>query len=444
MLKRVGAGADFSKASMPIAKAQFPNPFDAGLEFNTPEHSHWNIVHIGMQLPESRQIYICADNCMRGVVMTADEMDAGDRFGMVLLEEKDLLDSDLTDVTLQGIIGCIEKWKTRPKAVLVFPVCLHHFVGTDMDQVYEVLEAKYPDIFWLRCWMDPIMQKRGTTPDERERLEMTRPLYDLPPDRTQVNLIGPDTPAGSVQTNDFANLLERGGIRLNTMSACPDFETYRKTGAAAAEIFVSPFAKLAAEGLGKRLNRPVFNLNVGWRDAEIDASLDALAKDYSWQLSEWRASKRKAAGEAVQFAKARIGQMPIAIDAVGVFRPLSLARFLIESDFNVVRIYADGFLPEEQADFEWLQTHAPSLVLCSTLRPEMRRWPNPKEKVLAIGPRAAWFEKSTYFVQMVANGGLWGYSGQRTLMQRMCDALDHPKEAKPVIAQKGWGCTCVL
>ena len=98
MLKRVRA--DFSEASLPISQAHFPAPFAAGLEFNTPEHSHWNIVHIGMQLPESRQIYICGDNCMRGVVMTADEMDAGDRFGMVLLEDKDLMDSELTEVTV--------------------------------------------------------------------------------------------------------------------------------------------------------------------------------------------------------------------------------------------------------------------------------------------------------------------------------------------------------
>lgn len=442
MLKRVGA--DFSKASVLISEASFPAPFAAGLEFNTPEHSHWNIVHIGMQMPESRQVYICADNCMRGVVMTADEMDAGDRFGMVLLEEQDLMDDDLTDATLHGIIGCIEKWQTRPKAVLVFPVCLHHFMGTDMDRVYDVLEDKYPDIFWLKCWMDPIMQKRGTTPDERERLEMTRPLYALPADFAQVNLIGADTPVGQARENDFAALFEHAGVKLNEMKACPDFEAYRRTGAAAVEVYVSPSAKLAAEGLGRRLGRPVYYLSAGWRDAEIDASLAALAAHYSWHLSDWLVARKEAAREAVRSTKARVGQMPIALDAVGVFRPLSLARFLIASGFNVVRVYADGFLDEEKENFDWLRAHAPALTICSTLRPEMRRWPAPQEKVLAIGPRAAWFEKSECFVQMVANGGLWGYGGQAALMKMMRDALDHPRDPKPVITQKGWGCRCVL
>ena len=65
-----------------------------GLEFNSPAHGNWNIVHTGMLLPESIQIYVCADNCMRGVVLTAAEMNAADRFSFVIVEEEDLLNPD--------------------------------------------------------------------------------------------------------------------------------------------------------------------------------------------------------------------------------------------------------------------------------------------------------------------------------------------------------------
>ncbi|MGN0193732.1 MAG: nitrogenase component 1 [Pseudoramibacter sp.] len=444
MLKQINGAADFSKAAVPISQAAFPSPFDPGLEFNTPEHSHWNIVHIGMQLPESRQIYICGDNCMRGVVMTAGEMAASDRFGMVLLKDEDLLDDDLTQVTLDGIVDCIEKWQTHPKAVLVFPVCIHHFMGTDMDQVYEALEEKYPDIFWLKCWMDPIMQKRGTTPDERERLEMTRPLYDLPEDLSQANLIGIDVPAGPSDENDLTALLKRGGVRLNEIGRCRDFETYRQTGAAGLELYVSQFSKLAAEGLAKRLKRPCLFMDALWNEDEIDASLNALADFYGWDIAPWLAERKALAEKAVQSAKAQIGEMPIAIDTVGVLRPLSLARMLTAHGFNVVRIYADGFSEAEREDYLWLQQNADSLTVCSTLRPEMRRWPEPMGKVLAIGPRAAWFEKSPTFVQMIENGGLWGYGAWIGLMKRMAEACASPKAVKPVITQKGWGCACSL
>ena len=39
-----------------IRDACFPKPFSNGLEFNPPVHGTWNIVHIGLQMPEAVQI----------------------------------------------------------------------------------------------------------------------------------------------------------------------------------------------------------------------------------------------------------------------------------------------------------------------------------------------------------------------------------------------------
>lgn len=111
-----------------------------GLEFNSPAHGNWNIVHTGMLLPESIQIYVCADNCMRGVVLTAAEMNAADRFSFVIVEEEDLLNGNLEDVTIEGVTDVLRKRKDHPKAVLLFTVCLHHFLGCDLERVYEELK----------------------------------------------------------------------------------------------------------------------------------------------------------------------------------------------------------------------------------------------------------------------------------------------------------------
>ena len=80
MLRRVGETVDSKDAVVKIKDASFPTPFVSALEYNSPVHGNWNIVHTGMQVPESIQIYVCADNCMRGVVLTAAEMNAADRF----------------------------------------------------------------------------------------------------------------------------------------------------------------------------------------------------------------------------------------------------------------------------------------------------------------------------------------------------------------------------
>ena len=151
----------------------------SGLEFNSPAHGNWNIVHTGMLLPEAIQIYVCADNCMRGVVLTAAEMNAADRFSFVIVEEEDLLNGNLEDVTIEGVTDVLKKRGDHPKAVLLFTVCLHHFLGCDLERVYEELEARFPEIFFIRCYMDPIMQKHGLTPDQKLR----KSIYDALPER---------------------------------------------------------------------------------------------------------------------------------------------------------------------------------------------------------------------------------------------------------------------
>ena len=176
MLKRVGGEIDPEGAVTTIGEADFPVPFPTGLEFNSPAHGNWNIVHTGMLMPEAIQIYVCADNCMRGVVLTAAEMNAADRFSFVIVEEENLLNGNLEDVTIEGVTDVLKKLEKKPKAVLLFTVCLHHFLGCDLELVYGELEARFPEIVFVRCYMDPIMQKHGATPDQKLRKAMYDPL----------------------------------------------------------------------------------------------------------------------------------------------------------------------------------------------------------------------------------------------------------------------------
>lgn len=139
MLKRVGGEIDPEGAVTTIGEADFPVPFPTGLEFNSPAHGNWNIVHTGMLMPEAIQIYVCADNCMRGVVLTAAEMNAAERFSFVIVEEENLLNGNLEDVTIEGVTDVLKKLEKKPKAVLLFTVCLHHFLGCDLELVYGLL-----------------------------------------------------------------------------------------------------------------------------------------------------------------------------------------------------------------------------------------------------------------------------------------------------------------
>ena len=134
-----------------IGDAEFPKPFVNGLEFNAPVHGTWNIVHIGFRIPEAHQIYICADNCLRGVVMTAAEMGELGRFSSVVLEEDDMTHSGrIEETTIEGVTDCLRKLPKVPPVVIVFPVCVHRFMGCDIGYIYRVLEERFPDVIFVR------------------------------------------------------------------------------------------------------------------------------------------------------------------------------------------------------------------------------------------------------------------------------------------------------
>ena len=162
-------------------------------------------------MPEAIQIYVCADNCMRGVVLTAAEMNAAERFSFVIVEEENLLNGNLEDVTIEGVTDVLKKLEKKPKAVLLFTVCLHHFLGCDLELVYGELEARFPEIVFVRCYMDPIMQKHGATPDQKLRKAMYDPLTAGYIDKKTVTLVGSDFVLD--KNSDIKRLLKKRDTR---------------------------------------------------------------------------------------------------------------------------------------------------------------------------------------------------------------------------------------
>ena len=49
MLQRAGKKIDSKEAVLKIKDASYPAPFASELEYNSPVHGNWNIVHSGMR-----------------------------------------------------------------------------------------------------------------------------------------------------------------------------------------------------------------------------------------------------------------------------------------------------------------------------------------------------------------------------------------------------------
>ena len=139
-----------------------------------------------------------------------------------------------------------------------------------------------------------------------------------------------------------------------------------------------------------------------------------------------------------------IGDTPVAIDYTAVPKPLSLARFLADNGIYVKTVYLDSVDVSEKADFEYLQNNFPNLILHSTMHVSDRRPVRSKEKVLAIGQKAAWFEGTDYFVNMIEGGGLYGFSGICEFIRLMEDAFNNGKDMRDIVPRKGLGCrSCI-
>ena len=461
MLKRVGGEINPEGAVITIGEADFPVPFPLGLEFNSPAHGNWNIVHTGMLMPEAIQIYVCADNCMRGVVLTAAEMNAEDRFSFVTVEEENLLNGNLEDVTIEGVTDVLNKLEEKPKAVLLFTVCLHHFLGCDLDRVYEELGIRFPEIVFVRCFMDPIMQKHGLTPDQKLRKAMYDPLITKEPDPLTVTLVGSDFALD--ESSDIKRLLRSTGHTLREFPACKTWEEYQQLGAAETFISCYPPAKYGADMLAERLNRTHLYLPGSFDYEEIKEEIRSLIKELQAGWSREDTSNTECADitseeieafyqreitlceDSINHAKSIIGDTPVVLDYLYHPRPLGLAKLLLEHGFHVTTVYLDSISPEEKPGFNWLKLHHPDLELRATIQTKMRVLSRGTEgKVLAIGQKAAWFSGSRNFVNMVQGGGLWGFDGIRRTMELMTEAFLEEKDPEDLIVRKGWGCeSCI-
>ena len=447
MLKRIGIRAIAEKTEVTIGEASFPVPFQPGLEFNSPAHGNWNIVHTGMLVPEAQQIYVCADNCMRGVVLTAAEMNAAERFSFVIVEEKDLLGGNLEDITIEGVTDVLNRLPEKPKAVLLFTVCLHHFLGSDLDRIYGELESRFPDIFFMRCFMDPIMQKTGPTPDQKLRRAMYDAVPEAEADPGCVTLLGSDFVLDA--DADIRRISEHNGLKLRETAACEKWEEYQKLGEGSLIIDCYPAGKFGVQQQAERLGRPFLYLPGSFDYAEIQWQEEQLLeklKELKGEITGPDIKKEiRFCEEALSHAKKIIGDTPIALDYLFHPRPLGLAKLLLTHGFKVESVYLDSISPEEKDVFFWLKENVPELKLISTIRPEMRvRTRCSENKILAIGQKAAWFTGSRNFVNMVQGGGLYGFDGIRRTAQLMIEAFEAEKDPEDLIVRKGWGCeSCI-
>ena len=423
-----------------IANANFPSPFVSGLEYATPARGTWNIVHTGMLIPEAHEIFVCAASCLRGVVLTAAEMHAEDRFSTVEIKEHNLLDGDMEELLIDGVSDIIEKLPKRPPAVLVYTSCVHHFAGCDLEMVYRELRDRFPDIDFTDCYMNPIMRKSGMTPDQLMRSRLYMLLKERAKKESAVAIIGNDLPTR--ESSELMEILKAAGLKIHEITSCKTYAEYQEMAESSYYISYNPAAMAGGEMLSERLGGEHLYVPFSFDYEEIDAGFEKLGKTLGIEIPDFT-EKRNACDAAKKETLELIGNTPITIDYTYCTRPLCLARMLLDAGFHVEKVYVDAIIGEEKADFEYLQNHFPKLLLYPTVHSSMRFMANREiGNGLAIGQKAAYFENTNHFVNVVQGGGMLGYDAVLHTLELMREAYLKEKDMRSLIQIKGMGCGC--
>ena len=463
MLKKVnGQQKKLSAAEIPhvrIADADFPAPFRSGLEYSSPARGTWNIVHTGMLIPEAHEIFVCAAGCLRGVVLTAAEMGTQDRFSTVAVRENNLLDGDMEDLVIEGVTDIINKLPKRPPAVLVYTSCVHHFTGVDLDMIYATLRSRFPDIDFTDCYMNPIMRKSGMTPDQLMRSRLYMLLHEREKDPGAVAIIGNDLPTDG--DSDLMLMLKGAGLKVHEITSCRNYAEYQEMAESSVYISYYPDAAPGGDMLADRLGGTHYALKFSFDYDEIDETFAGLARllGIEPRNGEEIAELRVECERELEETKRLIGDTPVSIDYTFCPRPLGLAKLLLDHGINVIRVYADGIPGGDRAAFDSLQKEHPDLMIYPTVHPGMRfastantaacetgadECDNAAGKILAIGQKAAAFENTNNFVNVVEGGGMNGYEAIIRTCRLIREAFSEEKPMRDLVQVKGLGCeVCV-
>lgn len=442
MLKK--AGGELAKPQgIKITQAAFPRPFEGGLEYNPPARGDWNIVHIGLLIPQAHQIYFCAQGCLRGVVQTTAEMGAMDRLSWAYLCDEDYADGSMEYNIIDSVTQVIKRMEQRPPCILVFLSCMHLFAGVDFDIIIEELESRFAGVDFVKCYMTPTMRFSGLAPVPTMYKQLFVPLHKTPKDGG-VNIIGYNW--AFEEECELVKIIKGSARVLRQLPVCENYDQYLEMARSSLNITVIPEALPAAEELEQRLGQRHLYLPVSWNFEKIRDNYKALCKELGVAMPDL-SFEENAAKQALKKAAKALSGRPAAVDFTAAHKPFELSALLLDNGIDVRRIFVDVISGEDKESFEYIKEHYPDVEVFPTVDSSMRFFVSQEKeenKYFAIGQRAAYFCCTNYFVDMVGARSCYGFDGITKLAGEIVRGADVPKDTRAVIQHKGAGCQSCL
>ena len=450
-------------------------PYHPGLEYTPPARGTWTIAHTPLLVPESVEVYVCPESCLRGVSLSAAEFGGlGTRFSLVVVEEEDWIRSRMEPLFIEGVSDLLRPRYERdgkyPPICFVFNSCMHQFMDTNMALIFRELAKRFPDVLFVEGNMNCTMRTTQTHFEAatgralyKGLLPVGDALRKAPPAPVRaVNVIGNYFAIDT--SSELLELLGFAGYKVNDLPRVKTYEEYQQMADASLNIYTHPFGKTACEDLKKRLGTPFLEVPYCWDFDEIDRTERAVLEKVATAINASGAGERvgltpivraglldpykhEAEQALAETAKALSG-WNITIDAASTPRPFGLAALLESCGFSVTCVYADACGPlDEDAKARWealASEHGHDAETLPMIDWRMRQMPfedasREDGNVLAIGQKAAYYGNTGHFVNLIYQSGLLGFRGVTKLCALMADAAEHEKDTEAVLSEKAIG-----
>lgn len=450
-------------------------PYKPGLEYTPPARGTWTIAHTPLLVPESVEVYVCPESCLRGVSLSAAEFGGlGTRFSLVVVEEEDWIRSRMEPLFIEGVSDLLRQRYERdgkyPPICFVFNSCMHQFMDTNMALIFRKLAERFPDVLFVEGNMNCTMRTTQThyeAATNRALYKGLLPVGDVhrhaPAASTRtVNVIG--NYFAIDQASELLELLGFAGYKVNDLPRVKTYDEYQQMADASLNLYTHPFGKTACEDLKKRLGTPFLEVPYCWDFDEIDRTERAVLEKVATAINASGAGERvgltpivreglldsykKEAEQALAETAKALSGWNITIDAASTPRPFGLAALLESHGFTVTCVYADACGPlDEAAKAQWealAAKHGHEATTLPMIDWRMRCAPldngsGEDDKFLAIGQKAAYYSNTGHFVNLIYQSGLLGFRGITKLCALMIEAAENVKDTEAVLSEKAIG-----
>lgn len=410
-----------------------------GLHYDAPSKGDYGICRMGLMVPESIELFVGPSACGRHGALGAIKNGYKDRIFYLYLSQSDIV-SGYDDIIGDAVAKVLDTLEKAPKVIVMIFTCLDDLIGTDHEALKEALSDRFPGIVFQSSHMNPIKTDTSEPPAQAIQRDIYRTIAtdfknrgirseDIEKD-AYVNILGAYEPLPeNCELNRIAPLKHVTGYS--------SFSDFTAMASSRLNLVLTPLGRLAAKDMEKNFHIPYLEVPVSFDPEEISESYKAISQALGMDTVPDFEADRKAAEIAVERTRALVGDLPIIVDSSATYHPFGMAKALLGFGFNVIRVEAEAVIKSDEDHMEWIRTNHPEVEFYRPDSCEAVLFDHRLTESLSIGIQAAYMAKSRYIADMFADLQMFGYDGIVSLMKRITEAYQNPRDLKQLINEYG-------